>query len=509
MSTNTGENTLDIVSLIEMTPMTRLSGEYQSKMLEKVKNSFTEQQQQLFVTSFYCYLNHHPTRDFVIDVDNVWGWLGFNKKFNAQRMLEKQFVVDKDYKCLLLPNEEQKKDGRGGHNKNTIMMNINTFKLLCLKAGTKKADQIHEYFIKLEEIMHELVQEESDELKLQLENYKINMDMDKELVREKALLEQFPRNTQCIYYGFINNTNSDQETLIKFGHSNDLTPRVETHKRTYEHFRLANVFRVENSTHIENEMKNHPILKLHRRTLDIQGTNYNEIFGNLPPHQLDKIIQEIITQIEYSADNYAKLWDKTKKMTEQIQKLKQQNKQLSEENHRIKREFQEHLWEQRTAITIPPTTNIIPNDTTLPEEEAEVASIPIHATILPETKIKIKRRIKHTIPPPIPTTNDDIGATETPLPPPPQRIHIRRFQRNRDGLYHINGQTYQELSGTREQVWDRHAYRTEGQLTRDKLTINPQGKIVSTNKRTSSVLHPRSVCIPKNVIISTTHEEGE
>lgn len=501
------ENTLDIVTLIEMTPMTRLSGEYQSKMLEKIKVAFTAEQQQLFVTSYYCYLNHHPTHDFVIDLNNVWGWLGFSQKVKAKLLLEKNFILEKDYKHLLSLQGKQKKDGRGGHNKETIMMNINTFKSLCMKAGTKKADQIHEYFIKLEEIMHELVQEESDELKLQLENYKINLDMDKELVREKALLEQFPRNTQCIYYGFINNTNSDQETLIKFGHSNDLTPRVETHKRTYEHFRLANVFRVENSTRIENEMKNHPILKLHRRTLDIQGTNYNEIFGNLPPHQLDKIIQEIITQIEYSADNYAKLWDKTKKMTEQIQSLKQQNKQLSEENHRIKREFQEHLWAQRPAITVPdilsPISNIIPENAT---SASSSTSLPDDTVSIPETKLKIKRRIKiKPISPiiiPTPTPTSELEPTTNIIEEPPlQRTRIRRFQRHRDGLFHINGQTYQELSGTREQVWDHHAYRTEGQLTRDQLTINPQGKIVSIKKRTTSILHPRPICIPQNTII--------
>ena len=168
------ENTLDIVTLIEMTPMTRLSGEYQSKMLEKIKVAFTAEQQQLFVTSYYCYLNHHPTHDFVIDLNNVWGWLGFSQKVKAKLLLEKNFILEKDYKPLLSLQGKQKKDGRGGHNKETIMMNINTFKSLCMKAGTKKADQIHEYFIKLEEIMHELVQEESDELKLQLENYKIN-----------------------------------------------------------------------------------------------------------------------------------------------------------------------------------------------------------------------------------------------------------------------------------------------------------------------------------------------
>lgn len=118
---------LDIVSLIEMNPMTRLSGEYQSKMLEKVKSAFTEEQQQMFVTSYYCYLNYHPINDFVIDLDNIWGWMGFSQKIRAKNLLERHFVIDKDYTVLLSRLSEQKTDSRGGHNKETIMMIINTF----------------------------------------------------------------------------------------------------------------------------------------------------------------------------------------------------------------------------------------------------------------------------------------------------------------------------------------------------------------------------------------------
>ena len=44
-------------------------------------------------------------------------------------------------------------------------MNIKTFKKLCLKSCTKKADEIHDYFIILEEIFYEIINEESNELK--------------------------------------------------------------------------------------------------------------------------------------------------------------------------------------------------------------------------------------------------------------------------------------------------------------------------------------------------------
>ena len=39
---------------------------------------------------------------------------------------------------------------------------------MCLKAGTKKADEIHEYYLKMEQIIQEVVNEENSEMKEQL-----------------------------------------------------------------------------------------------------------------------------------------------------------------------------------------------------------------------------------------------------------------------------------------------------------------------------------------------------
>ena len=99
-----------------------------------------------------------------------------------------------------------KKDSRGGHNKEVIMLNVETFKKFCLKAGTKKADEIHDYFIKLENIMFEITKEEGDELKQQvltLENKNKKMEekiiKQKELDNEKFLLKEYT-NIGCMIY---------------------------------------------------------------------------------------------------------------------------------------------------------------------------------------------------------------------------------------------------------------------------------------------------------------------
>ena len=116
----------DIVELIENNPITKLSKDYNVKLLTKIKNNFSKFEQQLFLSSFYCYLNYHHINDFVIDLDNVWKWLGFSQKVNAKRLLEKNFIINIDYKFLLCQSAKQIK-GSGGHNKEMFMLNINTF----------------------------------------------------------------------------------------------------------------------------------------------------------------------------------------------------------------------------------------------------------------------------------------------------------------------------------------------------------------------------------------------
>ena len=133
----------DIVDLIENNPITKLSTTYQNKLLTKIKTKFTENEQQIFVASFYGFLNYDSKMDFVINLDDVWKWVGFSSKANSKHLLEKQFIIEKDYKLLLTKLPEQTLQPRGGHNKETIMLNIQTFKRFCVKAGTKKADEIH------------------------------------------------------------------------------------------------------------------------------------------------------------------------------------------------------------------------------------------------------------------------------------------------------------------------------------------------------------------------------
>ena len=302
--------------------------------MTKIKNIFTDFEQQLFLSSFYCYLNCDTKNDYVIDLDKIWKWLDFSTKFNAKRLLENNFTVDKDYTKSLLLKEKQTIHTKGGLNREIFMLNIETFKKFCLKAGTKKADEIHDYYMKLEEIIHNILQEECNELKLQLEQEKNKLenvtktiDKEKEYLKENTLLEQFPLNTQCIYIGLIENkTKLTNEIVIKFGQSNNLNERVKTHKKTYENFRLYNAFKVKNKIEIENCIKKHSTLKNRLRIITIDDIAHRELISldddEFTLEKVEQLIKDIIKENEYNVENYNLLLKKNDELQNEIYKLK-------------------------------------------------------------------------------------------------------------------------------------------------------------------------------------------
>jgi hypothetical protein len=339
---------LNIVELIEKNPISKLSKAYNNKLLNKIKDNFTGFEQQLFVSSFYCYLNYDKNIDFVVDLDNIWKWLGFSQKIRAKECLEKYFKLDIDYKTAFsdekaVSEQEPSVKQNGGHNKQTILLTIKCFKSLCLKSQTKKASEIHEYYMKMEDVLHQIVEEETDELRLQLEQ-KENIILEKEQEKhqliqsskkekqkavEQATILHFPLNTECIYFGTIDNTNEEKEKLIKFGHTNDLATRILDHRKKYNNFVLVQAFRVQNKVEIENLIKTYPKIKRQIRTLELNGKNKTEIIAydatNFTIEKLSKHIKDIIHSKTYSIDNFNRLMKQNEELENENRILKQTN----------------------------------------------------------------------------------------------------------------------------------------------------------------------------------------
>ena len=166
-------------------------------MLNKIKDTFTDIQKQLFVSSFYCFLNYDSKKDFIVNFDHIWKWLGFSRKDHAKTVLNKNFVIDSDYKVENIIPEVSGKIEKGRPCEK-IMLTVNAFKKFCLKAGTKKADEVHDYYIKLEELLHETLNEESNELRKQLEEktFENKKSSDKIEKRSERKKEKFSEMTE-------------------------------------------------------------------------------------------------------------------------------------------------------------------------------------------------------------------------------------------------------------------------------------------------------------------------
>ena len=281
--------------------------------------------------------------------------------------------------------------------------------------------------MKLEETLHEVIEEESDELKKQLEikdkqfeNFKVKSVLDKDIFQEKTILKQFPDNKQCVYYGSIDDKSDKGENLIKFGSSNFLNQRVTQHKGVYTNFRLINAFEVENKTQVENAMKTHPVLSKTRRPLKLNDKGHTELLSidAISFDELNKIIKKIIISVEFNPDNYSK---------------------LLEENHRLKKEM--IILQKRL------------DDSAIDRSERNVDI-------------------------------SDYNPIGFPL-------RVRRFQKAKDGKYYIDEICFDKLFGTRDEVWNDVAYKTTGELIKADFVIGKDGNVVSKNKHDASKLDNR------------------
>ena len=400
-------NELDIVSLIEKNPITKLSASYNSKLLKKIKENFTGFEQQLFVSSFYCYLNYDSNSDFIIDLDDVWKWIGFTFKATSKDLLERHFKNELDYKISFRTKPEQDLSGNsdsidnkkwGGQNKQIIMLTVNCFKSLCMKARTSKADEIHGYYIKMEKLLHQIVEEETDELRLQLEQKdnqleqkeniivkiketteqeKIKLRKENQRAVEQATTAQFPVNTECIYFGTIDNTNEQKETLIKFGHTNDLGTRLQDHRKKYDNFILVAAFRVQNKVEIENLIKAHAKIKRQIRSIEVKGKQKTEIIAydetNFTIEKLTKAIKDIIHSKTYCIDNFNRMLKENEDLLLERRELQQElekNKAVIQKQELEIHQLQELAKSQKQSIDAEVSETIsVYENTLLPADE--------------------------------------------------------------------------------------------------------------------------------------------
>jgi len=278
---------------------------------------------------------------------------------------------------------------------------------------------------------------------------------EKNKIREKTLIENFPSNVQCVYYGTIDNKSDKGERLIKFGNSNSLKNRIYNHKKTYQNFRLINAFKVENKLQIENAIKDHPLFIERQRTIMIKKHKFTELINmeGISDSVVDETIREIIRAIEYSPEKYLTLLEENKELKRMIGdntpdyiiSLKRELEGLKKDNMKLIKKLNK---QKKMGQDVPLYVNAEYEEEEYKDDNVNVTEEEIENYNTLSAAIKSKNMMRD----------------------------------NTDGKYHIKGGIYEKIRGTREEVWCGTAYQTTGELKKRDLEMNKHGRVVSKVK---------------------------
>lgn len=96
-------------------------------------------------------LNTHSDKEFFIDLDSVWEWVGYARKDNALKALKRQNIDGLDFSA------ERRSVGQLGQSYETkYFLSLDCFKDFCMKSPTAKGREVRGYFIEAEKRMRKL-----------------------------------------------------------------------------------------------------------------------------------------------------------------------------------------------------------------------------------------------------------------------------------------------------------------------------------------------------------------
>ena len=100
-----------------------------------------------FIDDFFGIIKNYQDLDdlFYISLDDISKWIN-KRKDNLKQVLVKNFSQNIDYTL-------KKVIERGGKPKEIILLKSTTFKKLCMILNNKKAKEVREYFLQVEETL--------------------------------------------------------------------------------------------------------------------------------------------------------------------------------------------------------------------------------------------------------------------------------------------------------------------------------------------------------------------
>jgi len=154
------------------------------------------------------------------------------------------------------------------YNKECILLTINCFKKFCMKANTKEANKIYDYYIKMEEIILKYIQnqfiEQQNIIKQKdkaLEDTNMKLTKEKELERHNVLLQKYGTVGSLIYIIKVK-TNPDNSFIVKIGSSRKgVLDRYNEHKSHYDETIILDCFLLQEERQFELFLHHHKKLR--------------------------------------------------------------------------------------------------------------------------------------------------------------------------------------------------------------------------------------------------------
>ena len=205
------------------------------KLINLIKEQFTDQENELFKLSYQLYVSSYNNQnDFIVNLDDIYKWIGFSRKCSAKRLLENNFKLNIDYnivtgiasKCEIIFTTNLHK---GGTNKEKILLTIDCFKSVCLLASTKKSKELYNYYIKIEKCifryLHDkLVEQTNKSILLQNQltekSNEIKLKDDIIISLQKQLLQYNLQEIKSIHIMYICSTDIENTYKINSTYSN-------------------------------------------------------------------------------------------------------------------------------------------------------------------------------------------------------------------------------------------------------------------------------------------------
>ena len=210
-----------------------------------------------FIDDFFSLYDSKTTdNDFVIDLDNVIKWLKTQKKHIKKTLME-TYTLDLDYKIKLRPST-------GGRPSEQVSLTPSCFKRLCMLSRTKKAEDVRNYFIEIENHLDKYKSHIISALSEKVNKY------------EKELKPTPEIKTGGVIY--ILKTNQNIEGVYKIGMTREFKDRLKTHQSSQpDKIDIAHIYETDNVEAVEGCLKGLLKQYAHRKRKEFYEVDINLI----------------------------------------------------------------------------------------------------------------------------------------------------------------------------------------------------------------------------------------